>query len=476
MGTPTNDPRQRLHAFTDDALGADDATALAERIRRGDVSATDAAEAAIERIGRVDPVLQAVAWEAWDRARGEAARPGRGAFAGVPTLIKDNIDVAGLPSGHGARAVRPGPADKDSDFARQFLDQGFTLIGKSRLPDFGFSASTEFMDQPPTRNPWHTDYSSGASSGGAAALVAAGALPIAHGNDGGGSIRIPAACCGLVGLKPTRGRLVKSEASQALPVDLIGEGVLTRSVRDTARFFAAAEGYYRNPKLPAIGEVTGPGKRRLKVGLVVDSITGRATDAATRAAVEDTARLLADLGHHVEEAPIPLKPSFIDDFVTYYGMMAFMVRTFGHRLFGPGFDRARLDDLTQGLAGHYRKRMLKTPAVLYRLRRSWREYARAFENYDVVLSPVLAHTTPKLGYLSPTQPFETLIERLIHYASFTPANNASGSPAISLPLGATAEGLPIGVQLAAVQGGERTLLELAYEVEAARPWRRIQDA
>ncbi|UWN50293.1 Putative amidase AmiC [Alcanivorax sp. ALC70] len=235
---------------------------------------------------------------------------------------------------------------------------------------------------------------------------------------------------------------MKSEASQALPVDLIGEGVLTRSVRDTARFFAAAEGYYRNPKLPAIGEVTGPGKRRLKVGLVVDSITGRATDADTRAAVEDAARLLADLGHHVEEAPIPLKPSFIDDFVTYYGMMAFMVRTFGHRLFGPGFERARLDDLTQGLAGHYRKRMLKTPAVLYRLRRSWREYARAFENYDVVLSPVLAHTTPKLGYLSPTQPFETLIERLIHYASFTPANNASGSPAISLPLGPRRKGCP----------------------------------
>ncbi|MFP1677419.1 amidase [Alloalcanivorax sp. C16-2] len=476
MGTPMNDPSWRLHAFTDDALGEDDATALAERIRRGERSAKEVAEAALERIGRVNPVLQAVACQAWDRTVEEAAGPGRGAFAGVPTLIKDNIDVAGMPSGHGSRAVRPRVMEKDSDFARQFLDQGFTLLGKSRLPDFGFSASTEFMDQPPTRNPWHTDYSSGASSGGAAALVAAGALPIAHGNDGGGSIRIPAACCGLVGLKPTRGRLVKSEASQALPVDLIGEGVLTRSVRDTARFFAAAERYYRNPALPAIGDVTVPGKRRLKVGLVVDSITGRATDAETRAAVEDAARLLADLGHHVEEAPIPLKPSFIDDFVTYYGMMAFMVRTFGKRLFGPGFDRARLDDLTLGLAAHYRKRMLKTPAVLYRLRRSWREYARAFDDYDVVLTPVLAHTTPELGYLSPTQPFETLIERLIHYASFTPANNASGSPAISLPLGATAQGLPIGVQLAAVQGGERTLLELAYEVEAARPWRRIQDA
>lgn len=475
MGTPINDPRRRLHAFTDDALGDHDATGLATLIEQRALSAAEVTEAAIQRIGRVDPQLHAVALAAFDRGRGEAARAGRGAFAGVPTLIKDNIDVAGLATGHGSVAVRARPAEKDSDFARQFLAQGFTLLGKSRLPDFGFSASTEFMDQPPTCNPWHTGYSSGASSGGAAALVAAGALPIAHGNDGGGSIRIPAACCGLVGLKPTRGRLVKSEASQALPVDLISEGVLTRSVRDTARFFAAAERYYRNPKLPAIGEVTGPGRRRLKVGLVVDSITGSATDRDTRAAVEDTARLLADLGHHVEEAPIPLKPSFIDDFVTYYGMMAFMVSRFGARLFGPGFQAERLDDLTVGLAGYYRRRLWKTPAVLYRLRRTWKEYADSFQRYDVVLSPVLARTVPELGYLSPTQPFETLIDRLIKYASFTPANNASGSPAISLPLGVSAEGLPVGVQLAAVQGGERTLLELAFELEAARPWRRIQD-
>ncbi|GAA5132636.1 amidase [Alloalcanivorax gelatiniphagus] len=476
MGTPMSDPRQRLHAFTDDALGDHDATGLASLIKQGAVSAVEVTEAAIERIGRVDPQLHAVALETFERGRGEAARCGGGAFAGVPTLIKDNIDVAGLATGHGSAAVHTRPADKDSDFTRQFLAQGFVLLGKSRLPDFGFSASTEFMDQPATRNPWHTGYSSGASSGGAGALVAAGALPIAHGNDGGGSIRIPAACCGLVGLKPTRGRLVKSEASQSLPVDLISEGVLTRSVRDTAAFFAAAERYYRNPKLPAIGEVTGPGRRRLKVGLVLDSITGSATDADTRAAVEDSARLLADLGHHVEEAPIPLKPSFIDDFVTYYGMMAFMVSRFGARLFGAGFQADRLDDLTLGLAAYYRRRLWKTPAVLYRLRRTWQEYADSFRHYDVVLSPVLARTVPELGYLSPTLPFETLIDRLIKYASFTPANNASGSPAISLPLGASAEGLPIGVQLAAVQGGERTLLELAYELEAARPWRRIQDA
>lgn len=469
------DTSKRRHAFGDDALADHDATALAALIEKRALSATQVTEAAIARIGKVNPTLYGMALETFERGRRDAAVPGCGAFAGVPTLIKDNLDIKGLPTGQGSRAAHPRPAEKDSDFARQFLAQGFTLLGKSRLPDFGFSASTEFMDAPPTRNPWHTDHSSGASSGGAAALVAAGALPIAHGNDGGGSIRIPAACCGLVGLKPTRGRLVKSEASQALPVDLICEGVLTRSVRDTARFFAAAERYYRNPKLPAIGAVSGPNRRRLRVGLVMDSITDSPTDAETRAVVEDSARLLADLGHRVEEAPVPLERSFIDDFVVYYGMMAFMVRTFGKRIIGPDFNAKELDDLTLGLAGYYRKRILKTPLTLFRLKRTWRTYARAFRRFDVVLSPVLAHTPPELGYLSPTLPFDTLIDRLIKYASFTPANNASGSPAISLPLGHSAKGLPIGVQLAAVQGDEKTLLELAFELEQARPWRRIQD-
>lgn len=471
-----SDNSKTVHAFGDDALGDMDATALAQAIDSGRLSARDAADAAIARLEKVEPALHAMAFSTFEQGRRQARRapPTAGAFAGVPSLIKDNIDVKGLPTGQGSAAAHPRPAAKQSAFTRQYLAQGFTMLGKTRLPDFGFSASTEFMSAPPTRNPWHTDYSSGASSGGAAALVAAGAVPIAHGNDGGGSIRIPAACCGLVGLKPTRGRLVKSETSRALPVDLICEGVLTRSVRDTAGFFAAAERYYRNPKLPAIGEVIGPGRRRLKVGLVIDSITGSATDAQTRATVEATAAMLENLGHHVEPAPVPLDQSFIDAFVIYYGFMAFMVHRFGRRIVSPDFNAAELDDLTLGLSAYYRRNLLKTPAVLLHLRRTWQRYAAAFADYDVVLSPVLAHTTPALGYLSPTLPFDTLIDRLIKYVSFTPANNASGSPAISLPMGQSDRGLPIGVQLAAVQGGERTLLELAFELEQARPWRRIQ--
>jgi amidase len=344
------------------------------------------------------------------------------------------------------------------------------------MPEFGLNASTEFAGEAPVRNPWNPGYSPGASSGGAAALVAAGVVPLAHANDGGGSIRIPAACCGLIGLKPTRGRLIEPEASRALPVQIVAEGVVTRSVRDTAHFLAGAESYRRNPRLPEIGLVRGPNTRRLRVGMVVDSITGHSTDAATRETVTSTARLLEDLGHRVEEMALPLRAGFADDFATYWGLLSFLIATFGKRVMHPDFDRDQLDNLTRGLVALYKRNAWRTPGVIYRLRRTAREYARAFDTYDVVLSPVLAHTPPPLGYLSPEHDFETLFERLRRYVAFTPLNNASGGPGIALPIGATADNVPIAVHFSANHGDERTLLELAFEIEAARPWRRIQDA
>src|SRR5690625_1121466 len=195
-----------VHAFRDDALGADDAVAVAARIRAGEISAVEAVEAAIARIESVEPELNAVVCPDFERARKAALGPQDGPLAGVPTIVKDNADMAGLPTGHGTSSFVARPAHDHGDFVRQYLAQGMVSLGKSRLPEFGFNASTEFADAPPTRNPWNTEYSPGASSGGSAALVAAGALPIAHANDGGGSIRFPAAAWGLVGLKPTRGR------------------------------------------------------------------------------------------------------------------------------------------------------------------------------------------------------------------------------------------------------------------------------
>ncbi|MEO5714360.1 MAG: amidase [Luteolibacter sp.] len=464
-----------VHAFADDALADHDAVAVAALIRSGEASAQEITAAAMARAGIVNPAINAIELENYEQALRHAALPCAGVFAGVPTFIKDNTDLMGLPSNQGSQAVNARPARAHGAFAKQFLALGVIPLGKSRMPEFGFNASTEYADQPPARNPWHMDYSCGASSGGSAALVAAGVVPIAHANDGGGSTRIPAAACGLIGLKPTRGRLVASESARALPLNILADGIVSRSVRDTAHFYAGAEKYFRNRKLPLIGHVESPAKKRLRIGVVFDSIAGIPTDALTRATVQDTARLLADMGHHVEEVALPVGPGFARDFSIYWGMLSFLVSTFGKRVMSPDFNPAGVDNLSRGLAAHYRRNVLKTPLVLYRLRKSAQVYANFFRDWDLVLSPVTAHTTPELGWLSPAQDFDRLFDRLLNYVNFTPFNNAAGTPAISLPMGATPQGLPIAVHFSARHGAERTLLEIAYELEEARPWRRIQD-
>lgn len=463
---------ERVHAFGDDALGDHDAVGIATQIRIGALGAEEVSRAAIARAERVEPVLGAIAFPAFDEPITGAPD---GLFAGVPTFIKDNTDVRGLPTSAGSLTFPPKPATAHQVLTQLFLGAGTTLLGKSRMPEFGFNASTEFAEAEPTRNPWVTEHSAGASSGGAAVLVAAGVVPIAHANDGGGSIRIPAAACGLVGLKPSRGRVIQNERARRMPIDILADGVVSRSVRDTATFLAAAERHWSNPALPPLGLVSGPEKRRLRIGLIIDSPTGVPTCAQTRAAVTDTARTLEKLGHHVDPIDIPIDDTFVQDFVDYWGMLAFVVGTTGRFILDRDFDATKLDGLSRGLLERYRRGLLRTPAILRRLRRVRRDYARLFVGHDLVLSPVLAHVTPPLGHLRPTVPFDELLDRLLKYVAFTPLNNVSGGPAIALPTGAAANGLPIGVHVSAAHGKEQTLLELAYELEQATPWRRIQD-
>jgi amidase len=466
---------QIAHAFADDALGDHDATALAALIRQGSLSAAEVAAAAVARAQHVNPQLNAIVHADFERVLAATWQQRGGVFAGVPTFVKDNTEVQGLPTSQGSSAVKPRPARAHGAFARQFLAQGLVCLGKSSLPEFGFNASTEFMDREPTRNPWHTDYSAGASSGGSAALVAAGVVPLAHANDGGGSIRIPAAACGLVGLKPTRGRHIVAEQVRYLPLNIVSEGVVTRSVRDTANFMAGMEYYWRNPKLKPVGQVNGPATRRLRIGFVQDSCNGQSDDD-TRTALLATAQRLENLGHYVEEIPLPFTRRFVDDFVHYWGMLSWLLITFGRHALGPGFDTRRLDTLSRGLAAQFRRHALQTPRVMQRLRRVTQEYPRLFDNYDLILSPVLTHTTPPLGYLSPKQDYDTVMERMTRYVGYTPFNNVTGSPAIALPAGLSRDGLPLSVHFSAAPGDERTLLELAFELEEAQPWPRIQAA
>ncbi|MFD3659576.1 amidase [Streptomyces sp. NPDC058659] len=468
----TFEERTTVHAFRDDALGEHDAVGLADAIRRGEVSAAEVARDAAERVRAVDDRLHAV--QAHISEPAPAAWPG-GAFAGVPTFVKDNTDYVGLPTGHGSAAFTPRAARRHAPFTRQFLSSGVTVLGKTRLPEFGFSPTTEFEGAEPVRNPWNTGHSAGGSSGGSAALVAAGAVPIAHANDGGGSIRIPAACCGLVGLKPTRGRVVPNAQSRQLPLDLVSDGIVSRSVRDTAAFLADAERYWRNPKLPPLGLVEGPSERRLRIGYLRDSPSGVHSDTATREAVTETVARLERLGHTVRPVELAIDPRFTDDFLTYWGLLSYLISTTG-RTFGRDFDRHRMDGLSRGLREEYLKNWRGTPGVVRRLKRTKEAYAAGFHGLDLVLSPVLAHTAPSIGHLSPAVPYATLIERILAYVAFTPVDNVVGTPSISLPSASvTDDGLPIGVMFSGRPGSERALLEVAFALEADRPFRRIQD-
>jgi Asp-tRNA(Asn)/Glu-tRNA(Gln) amidotransferase A subunit family amidase len=462
---------RHVHAFGDDALGDLDAVGLAQAIQAGGVSRVEVVEAAIARTEAVDPVLNGLAYAAFQQAR--TASAANGFFDGVPTFVKDNIDVAGQPTMHGSDAWAPWDAMADSEFARVYLATGLKSIGKTQLSEFGFSASAEHPRLGPVRNPWNTDYTAGASSSGSGAFVAAGVVPIAHANDGGGSIRIPAACNGLVGLKPSRGRLPLDPTLRRMPVGIVANGVLTRSVRDTAAFYREAERIWRNHKLAPVGDVTGPGKQRLRIAVVTRSVL-RECGPQVRELTLKSAGLLEELGHrveHVDEPPVPA--SFVDDFVLYWGFLALAQVRSGRHMFGKTFDRTRLDSLTRGLERHTARNAHRLPWAIMRLRRMRRRTARFFGTYDAVLTPTVADETPRIGYLAPTD-YPQVLDRLIDWVSFTPLQNVTGEPAISLPLAQSAEGMPVGMMLSADLGQEAQLLELAYELEEARPWARIQ--
>lgn len=464
---------RHVHAFGDDALGDLDAVGLAEAIRSGRVGRAEAVEAAIARTEAVDPALNGLAYAGFRQARAAAEQAADGYFAGVPTFIKDNIDVAGQPTMHGTDAWTRRDAVADSVFTQLYLATGMTSLGKTQLSEFGFSASAEHPRLGPVRNPWDTEYSAGASSSGSGAFVAAGVVPIAHANDGGGSIRIPASCNGLVGLKPSRGRLPLDAVLRRMPVGVVVNGVVTRSVRDTAAFYREAERIWRNPKLAPVGDVTGPGRQRLRIAVLTRSIQ-RECSPAVRELTLKSAGLLEELGHrveHVDEPPVAA--SFVDDFVLYWGFLALAQVRGGRHMFGETFDRAKLDCLTLGLMRHTGRHLHRLPAAIMRLRGARRRTARFYGTYDAVLTPTLADETPRIGFLAPTD-YQQVINRLIEWVSFTPLHNVTGEPAISLPLAQSAHGMPVGMMLSTGMGQESLLLELAYELEEARPWARIQ--
>lgn len=441
-----------------------DGVETAERISKGDISAKEAVEAAIARAEKrlhLGPFIT----RTFDRARSMAGTT-RGPFAGVPSAIKDLAHLAGVPTSYGSRGAVTHGAPKSDPWVQLYEGLGFVSLGKTNTPELGLTATTEPVGFDPARNPWDPTRSTGGSSGGASVLVASGVVPLAHASDGGGSIRIPAACCGLVGLKPTRGRF-DMEGSNLLPVNVAVHGVVTRSVRDTVAFWDAVSKAAPR-KLPPMSPQGRPSA--LRIGFYSETPKGTPVAPEYVQALHDVAKKLEGLGHRVEEIRSPTDAQFADDFTRYWGFVAYAQSRTMSALAQKGFDRKKLDPWVDGLARYFWEARRAGLASTFRLRMFHRKFLPNFDRFDVLLSPTLAHAPPQIGSLAPEVDWNVQLARLIEFVPFTQAYNVSGAPAISLPLARDSKGLPISLQFGADRGRERTLLELALQLEEAMPW------
>ena len=454
-----------------DAPGSD-AARQALALKQGRVTSAALVETALARLERVNDRLNACRFLYADAARAQAASKRAGPVAGLPTFTKDLAEEKGRAFTEGARAFATRTGATDDGAAAAIVASGLISLGRSTTPEFGLLPTTEPLLGGPTRNPWNPAHSSGGSSGGAGALVAAGVVPFAHASDGGGSIRIPASCNGLVGLKPSRGRMAGEEGDKG--VTAVGvNGCVSRSVRDTAAWLAALES--RKGPYPPVGLVTGPSRRPLRVGLRGAGHAGE-PHSDVRAVFESTTDLLKRLGYRPVAAPMPYDaPAAIDAFLNIWGVgAARSVQGVGAWLKrAPGSDD--LEPSTFAFAERGAKlgeaQLGKAVATL---EGAVSAYLAQFDSFDVLMTPVLGAPPPEIGWLAPTLDFDTLLERVLAYVAYTPIENAAGAPAIALPLGMSAKGLPIGIQFTAPPGGERRLLELAYAIERARPWHGLR--
>ncbi|MBI5115365.1 amidase [Candidatus Poribacteria bacterium] len=459
-----------------------DATAQAELVRRKEVKPIELVEAAIERIERLNPQLNAVVTPMYEQGRAAAkSKLPDGPFTGVPFLLKDlGATYAGVRQTSGSAFVKDFVPDHDSELVKRHKRAGLVFIGKTNTPEFGILPTTESHLLGPARNPWNTKHSTGGSSGGSAAAVAAGIVPIAHANDGGGSIRIPASCCGLFGLKPTRGRNPLGPDFGDMMNGFVVEHAVTRSVRDSAALLDATAGpdlgdpYWAPPQeRPFIQEVgANPGK--LRIAFMIDSPTGVPVHEDCKKAVREAAKLCADLGHEVTEAAPALDAAALNQaFITVFtaGGAAFMMQALA-MITGRTPTPDQFEPLTWAVAEMGKQQSAPDYVMAVTLlQQVSRQIARFMVDYDVLLTPTLAEPPLPLGTLDspPENPLQGLF-RAGDYVPFTPIFNATGQPAVSIPLYWNGDGLPIGTHFVGRFGDEATLFRLAAQLEKARPW------
>jgi amidase len=461
-----------------------DGLGLAALVGAGEVSPAELVEAAIERIERHNGVLNAVVHKAYDEARRVAKSDlPAGPFRGAPFLIKDlGMMVAGWPRTSGSRFAAHIVDSEDSGLVARYRRSGVVLLGKTNTPEYGITGTTESALLGPCRNPWNPDHIAGGSSGGAAAAVAAGIVPLAHASDGLGSIRIPAACCGLVGLKVTRDRNPNLPDAYDYAQGFVVDHVVTRTVRDSAAMLdatgcpEAASPYPAPAKERSYLEEVGRAPGRLRIAFSSETANGRPIDPEVRAALEATAHRLEGLGHDVFEQGLGI------DYRALYAARA----PLSGANFAAGMKRLiaeigrepepdELEPLTwASLKGGRKVSGEDALWGLQELRRLNRKTLAAFEAFDVFLTPVMGTAPPPIGYLGPDQEPKELNRRQAAVFPFTPPFNFSGQPSMSLPLAWSADGLPIGMMFTARYADEATLFRLAAQLEAAFPWKDLR--
>jgi amidase len=427
----------------------------------GEVTAAELLDLAVRRIESLNPTINAVITTAYDRAS-QGSKDGRYdnlPLKGVPYLIKDLSNVEGIRSTYGSRL-----------YLENIATENLNILGKSNTPEFGLISTTQPVALGACRNPWHTGHTTGGSSGGAAAAVASGMLQAAQASDGGGSIRIPASCCGVFGLKPSRGRMF-GETGQKDVFDLGVSHAITRSVRDSALLLSLTEG--DSPSMARVGYVAGPSRRRLRIAFTTSDVLGREPGPDVLNALEETAAHCERLGHDViPAAPEPDGRAFEAALIGLWSARAAgIARSVQEKTGRPAAESGLLETWTLGLADLFAAR---GPRVIEDARKVLTQVSmvcNAFmADYDVMLTPVLSEPALPLAAQSADRSFEELIATVSPWVAHTPMQNVAGLPAMSVPLFWSSQGLPIGSQFTAARGGERTLLELAYELEASRPW------
>lgn len=458
-----------------------DATGLAKLIRDKQITATEALESAIALAEKHNPALNAIILNFHDRARERAKSRLKGPFAGVPFLLKDIAGgMAGIPTRMGSAFWPPIPDMHDSTLVARYLKAGLVPFGKTNVPEYGLLPVTEPTLYGPARNPWNTDHTPGGSSGGSAAAVAAGIVPVAHANDGGGSIRIPASSCGLVGLKPTRARNPQGPDLGDALSGFIADHVVTRTVRDSAAILDATHGpelgdpYFALPPLRLYSEEVKKKPKALRIAYATTDLTGKKVHADCIAAVRSAAQLCEDLGHTVEEASPPVDGNLIAE--RFMPMWASSVVQLVDALAEATGQKPSLKNL-QGLTlGLYEQGKKVTGGAYLNcvtaMQQAARTVARWHQTYDVWLTPTLGAPPLKIGAIDTSQRDSVAaFAPVVDYVPFTPLQNATGQPAISLPLHWNKANLPVGVQFVGRFGDEALLIRLAAQLEKASPWK-----